>query len=91
MDPRILGGKIEQRLNFRVCRIGGSDNQSSGIGSGGDPWNRAFERPTRCVGTGQDRGSSKVLSAGRQMADPDRDPMPTTRVLGKKRSSDWIA
>ena len=74
MDPRVVGRKIKQGLEFWVGRIAGPDDEGLRIGTGGHPWDRALEGPTRRVGVSQYSGSREVLTAGCQMADPDRDP-----------------
>jgi hypothetical protein len=51
------------------------------IGTGGHPWDRALKGPARRVGVSQYRGSREVLTAGCQMADPDRDPSTGACVL----------
>lgn len=74
MDTRVVGRKIKQGLEFWVRRIAGPDDEGLRIGTGGHPWDRALEGPTRRVGVSQYSGSREVLTAGCQMADADRDP-----------------
>jgi len=74
MDTSVVGRKIKQGLEFWVGRIAGPDDEGLRIGTGGHPWDRALEGPTRRVGVSQYSGSREVLTAGCQMADPDRDP-----------------
>ena len=80
-DPRVVGRKIKQRLEFWVGRIAGPDDEGLCIGTGRDPWDRALEDPARRIGVSQYRGSCEVLTAGCQMADADRDPSTGACVL----------
>ena len=74
MDPRVVGRKIKQGLEFWIGRIAGPDDEGLGISTGSHPWDRALERPARGAGVSQYGRRRQVLSTGRQMADSDRDP-----------------
>ncbi len=91
MDPRVVGRKIKQGLEFWIGRIAGPNDEGLGISAGGHPWDRALEGPSRRAGVSHYRRSCQVLSAGSQMADPDRDPSTAACVLCKVDCSGGIA
>ena len=91
MDSRVVGRKIEQGLEFWIGRIAGPDDEGLGFSTGSHPWNRALEGPARGAGVSHYRWSCQVLSAGSQMADPDRDPSTAACVLCKVDCSGGIA